>query len=67
VLTHPFAQMVHLTSIVLEGVLENIPKLRPLSLEAGACWLPFLLDRLDWEWEKDRILYHNAKGCYRIN
>ena len=52
VLTHPFAQMVHLTSIVLEGVLQKYPKLRLLSLEAGACWLAFLLDRLDWEWEK---------------
>ena len=51
-LSHPFAQIIHLTNIVLEGVLEKYPKLRVLSLEAGASWVPFLMDRLDLEWEK---------------
>jgi len=51
-LSHPFSQIIHLTNIVLEGVLEKHPKLRVLSLEAGASWVPFLMDRLDLEWHK---------------
>jgi predicted TIM-barrel fold metal-dependent hydrolase len=51
-LSHPFAQLIHLTSIVLEGVLEKFQNLRILSLEAGASWVPFLMDRLDLEWNK---------------
>ena len=51
-LSHPFAQMIHLTSIVLEGVLERFPRLKIASLEGGCEWIPFLMDRLDME-------YHN--------
>ena len=51
-LTHPFSQLIHLTNIVFEGVLEKYPGLRILSLEAGASWVPFLMDRLDLEWDK---------------
>lgn len=51
-LTHPFAQIIHLTNIVFEGVLEKYPRVRILSLEAGASWVPFLMDRLDLEWDK---------------
>ena len=51
-LSHPLAQIIHLTNIVFEGVLEKYPKLHLLSLEAGASWVPFLMDRLDLEWEK---------------
>lgn len=49
-LSHPFAQMIHLTSIILEGVLERFPKLKIASLEAGCEWIPFLIDRLDMEY-----------------
>lgn len=51
-LTHPFSQLIHLTNIIFEGVLEKYPGLRLLSLEAGASWVPFLMDRLDLEWDK---------------
>ncbi|MDX1402749.1 MAG: amidohydrolase family protein, partial [Kiloniellales bacterium] len=51
-LSHPFCQLIHLTNLVFEGVLEKYPGVRILSLEAGVSWLPFLLDRLDLEWEK---------------
>jgi predicted TIM-barrel fold metal-dependent hydrolase len=50
-LSHPFAQMIHLTSVVLEGVLERFPKLKLASLEAGCEWVPFLMDRLDMEYK----------------
>ncbi|HTM08370.1 MAG TPA: amidohydrolase family protein [Verrucomicrobiae bacterium] len=50
-LSHPFAQMIALTSVILEGVPERFPKLRIASLEAGCAWLPFLMDRLDMEYK----------------
>jgi predicted TIM-barrel fold metal-dependent hydrolase len=49
-LSHPFAQMIQLTSVILEGVLERFPKLKIASLEAGCAWIPFLMDRLDMEY-----------------
>jgi predicted TIM-barrel fold metal-dependent hydrolase len=48
-LSHPFAQMIQLTSIVLSGVLERFPRLRLSFMEAGAGWIPFMLERLDRE------------------
>ena len=50
-LSHPFAQMIQLTSLILEGTLERFPKLKLASLEAGCAWLPFLMDRLDMEYK----------------
>jgi len=50
-LSHPFAQMIQLTSLVLEGTLERFPKLKLASLEAGCAWIPFLMDRLDMEYK----------------
>lgn len=49
-LSHPFAQMIHLTSLILEGTFERFPGLRIASLEAGCEWIPFLMDRLDMEY-----------------
>ncbi len=49
-LSHPFLQMIQLTSIVLEGVLERFPKLKLASLEGGCQWIPFLMDRMDMEY-----------------
>jgi len=49
-LSHPFLQMIQLTSIILEGVLERFPKLKLASLEGGCQWIPFLMDRLDAEY-----------------
>ncbi len=48
-LSHPFAQMIQLTSIMLNGVLERFPDLRLAFMEAGAGWVPFMLERLDRE------------------
>ena len=49
-LSHPFLQMIHLTSIIFEGVLERFPKLTLAALEAGCQWIPFLMDRMDMEY-----------------
>ena len=46
-LEHPFAQMVQLTSFMLEGVLDRFKTLRVGFLEAGTGWVPYMMDRLD--------------------
>jgi len=46
-LSHPFAQMIQVTSMVMSGVLDRFPTLRVAFLEAGASWVPFLIHRMD--------------------
>jgi len=48
---HPLAQMIQLTSMVMEGVFERFPRLRMAYLEAGAGWVPYIMDRLDRSYE----------------
>jgi predicted TIM-barrel fold metal-dependent hydrolase len=50
-LSHPFAQMQQLTSMMFQGVFEKFPRLRVAFMEAGCTWVPFWLDRMDTEWE----------------
>jgi predicted TIM-barrel fold metal-dependent hydrolase len=50
-LSHPFAQMQQLTSMMIYGVFERFPQLRVVFLEAGCGWVPYLADRLDESWE----------------
>jgi uncharacterized protein len=50
-LSHPFAQMQQLTSMMIYGVFERFPKLRVAFLESGCGWVPYLADRLDESWE----------------
>ena len=42
------------TSMVLEGVFEEFPKLRVLLVETGFAWAPALCWRLDQHWERMR-------------
>ncbi|MBM2809874.1 MAG: Amidohydro-rel protein [Chloroflexi bacterium] len=49
-LTHPFSQMVQLTSMMFEGVFDAFPRLRFAFCEAGCGWLPYLVERLDLEY-----------------
>lgn len=51
-LSHAFAQMMQMTSIVFRGVLEKFPKLRIAFMEAGCSWVPYWTGRMDEEWEK---------------
>src|ERR1044071_7780519 len=50
-LEHPFPLMIQFTSIICDGVLEKFPKLKIAFLEAGCGWLPYMMDRLDYEYE----------------
>jgi predicted TIM-barrel fold metal-dependent hydrolase len=51
-LTHPFALMAQLTSMMFSGVPEKFPRLRLAFLEAGCGWIPYWMERLDEEYEK---------------
>jgi predicted TIM-barrel fold metal-dependent hydrolase len=53
-LSHPFAQMQQLTSMMIYGVFERFPKLRVAFLESGCGWVPYMADRLDESWEHRR-------------
>jgi len=57
-LEHPLAQMIQLTSIVLDGVFDLFPKLRMGFLEAGAGWIPYMMDRMDEKFHIDRKRKH---------
>ena len=54
-LAHPFAQMKQLTSVLMSGVLDRFPRLRIGFLEAGASWVPFLIERMDRAFEIRRF------------
>ena len=62
-LSHAFAQMSQTTSMVLQGVFEEFPRLRVGFMEAGCTWAPYWLGRLDEEWEKRGAL--EAPRCRR--
>lgn len=47
VLNHPFCQMAEFTSLMLEGVFQQFPRLKVGFLEAGLGWMLYMLDRLD--------------------
>jgi uncharacterized protein len=44
---HPFEQMIALSVIVGEGVLDRFPKLRFAFLESGCGWIPYWFNRMD--------------------
>jgi uncharacterized protein len=48
----PFECMAALTGLIFAGVPEMFPKLRIAALESCCGWVPFLMDRLDEEFEK---------------
>jgi len=48
----PFECMAALTGLIFAGVPEVFPRLRIAALEAGCGWIPFLMDRMDEEFEK---------------
>jgi predicted TIM-barrel fold metal-dependent hydrolase len=49
---HPMEQMFALCGTIFGGVFERFPKLRVAYLESGIGWVPYMMDRLDEEFEK---------------
>ena len=48
---HPFEQMIALSVILGEGVLDRFPKLRFVFFESGCGWLPYWFHRMDEHYE----------------
>ena len=42
--------LVHMTNWVINGLPERFPKLKPLWIESGLAWIPYLMQRLDSEY-----------------
>ncbi len=61
-LEHPFAQFRQIVAMICEGVFELFPKLRFGVLECGAGWVPYMMDRLDEEYERKG---HYSPNCKR--
>ena len=51
-LEHPLPLMIQLTNMIFQGVFELYPNLRVAYLEAGCGWIPFMMDRLDEDFER---------------
>ena len=50
-LSHGFGQMIQMTSMIYNGVVDRFPKLNIAYAEAGCGWVPYLLERMDMEYE----------------
>jgi predicted TIM-barrel fold metal-dependent hydrolase len=48
----PVSLMLQLANMIYRGVPELFPRLRLAFLEAGCTWVPYMMDRMDEEWEK---------------
>lgn len=48
----PVSNMMQMMHMTYEGVYEKFPNLKVGYLEAGCTWVPYMLDRMDEEWEK---------------
>ena len=49
-LEHPVPLFIQLTDIIMSGVFDAYPKLRIGFLEGGCTWVPFMMDRMDYEY-----------------
>ena len=41
----------NIADVILTGLCERFPRLKFVSVESGASWLPFLVECLDWQWK----------------
>ena len=49
-LEHAVPIFIHITDMIFSGVFDKFPKLRVAFLEAGASWVPWMMDRLNYEY-----------------
>lgn len=64
VLHHPVSQLISMTSMLKAGVFNKFPRLRIGYFEAGASWVPFLVNRLD---RTTSILGYEPYDVYATN
>ena len=55
VIGNPFHAQTELAELILGGVLERYPNLKPVMMEVNASWLPWLLWRMDEKWDMSGI------------
>ncbi len=48
-LEHPVPLMIQVTDMMFSGVFETFPDLKFAFLEGGCSWVPFMMDRMDYE------------------
>ncbi len=48
----PVSLMIQLANMIYRGIPELFPRLRLAFLEAGCTWVPYMMDRMDEEYEK---------------
>ena len=53
-MTGPVHAQTQLAELIIGGVLERFPNLKPVFMEVNASWLPWFLWRLDDKWETNR-------------
>jgi predicted TIM-barrel fold metal-dependent hydrolase len=41
----------NIADVILTGLCDRFPRLKFVSVESGASWLPFLVEGLDWQWK----------------
>ena len=51
VLHHPVPLFMHLTDMIFNGVFDAFPNLRVAFLEGGCTWVPWIIDRMDHEFD----------------
>ncbi|MHB8318357.1 MAG: amidohydrolase family protein [Acidimicrobiales bacterium] len=44
-----------ITNLIFSGVLERFPKLRFISVESGLGWVPYLLETMDHQYERQHL------------
>ncbi len=44
-----------ITDLICGGVCHRFPKLKMVSVESGAGWIPFVLEALDWQWQNNGV------------
>jgi predicted TIM-barrel fold metal-dependent hydrolase len=49
-LEHAVPIFIHITDMIFSGVFDRFPRLRVAYLEAGSSWVPWMMDRLDYEY-----------------
>jgi predicted TIM-barrel fold metal-dependent hydrolase len=47
----PYYNMLHMTNWIINGLPERFPKLKVMWIEGGLAWIPFLMQRLDNEYQ----------------
>lgn len=45
-----FCNIIHMTNWIMNGMPERFPRLKPIWIESGLAWIPFVMQRLDNEY-----------------